>query len=657
MSNNKDQNCSEIKSDSIVELLDVFKENGKHNIKSNENNSENTDNFLSSFDRLKTNNSHQITRLPEINIFNEIKRLRKWFILGFLTLIPCFVFLGLDICILLEDVCIKIWFLFLCVTIISLPSCIIFTKTCVKILQRTRLLHNNHVYYMIKLHDEVAQLLSCIFILCFWRYWIIYSLKNHIIIYWILIVSKILSCVLTLIILRLIKNFIILELSQLFLWKPYINRIKNSIFSQYIFLLFTDYIAKGCITNTDQLTALEFSELNENLKDISIYALSRAISYVPTQKLQNVLNEQSPDNININLNTPLNIFGEQLFELLSKLLYKHQKTTNKVKFFTSRLSISGDLEFEPAKSSNDNLANINNYAENNNTLHFASFEQILMTPLVKQIMILFNSKTSISKKIFCNTFVRINKERKSLLLSIKDYENIILKLGHIFSGLMYIILFFISLYIFNINIQKLTVTWLSLFLGISFMFSSTCSSFIESVTFIFITHNYDIGDRITFINDGQSINCLVTKINLLNTVFKTWDNKWLTIPNQVLSKKLIYNDRRSNNSFVKLDFSVSPDTTIKHIDIIQEKLRQWASLEKTLTIISDSIELYFRDLINPHVLSIAIVYEQTTNFQDNSQFWKNKDCFTKELTKLSVEYNLLLKLPSQQIILNNIEQI
>jgi hypothetical protein len=210
------------------------------------------------------------------------------------------------------------------------------------------------------------------------------------------------------------------------------------------------------------------------------------------------------------------------------------------------------------------------------------------------------------------------------------------------------------MYIFNINIQKLTVTWLSLFLGISFMFSSTCSSFIESVTFIFIMHNYDIGDRVTFLNEGQSISCLVTKINLLNTIFKTWDNKWLTIPNQILSKKLIYNDRRSNNSFVKLDFSVSPETSINSIDIIQEKLQLWASLEKTLTIIPESIEICFRDLINPHVLLLAISYEQTTNFQDNSQFWKNKDYFTRELTKLSVEYNLLLRLPTQQILLNNL---
>ena len=507
---------------------------------------------------------------------------------------------------------------------------------------------------MIKLHYEIAQLLSCIFILCFWNYYIIHQLKNNNVIHWIGIVSKILSCVLTWIVLRLAKRFTVLELAEYFLWKPYISRIRNSIFSQYIFLLFTDYIANGYVSSADQLTALEFSRLNKNLKDISVYALSRAITYVPTKKLQDILNKQSPDDININSQTPSHIYGEQLFTLLSNLLYKHKSNTTKAKFFTSRISNTGELEFEPNLEKKDSLKKTNSSTDSlneiinkhTNTLPFSSFEQIMMKPLIRQIMILFESKDSISKKDFCQTFTRIHKERKSLHSSMKDYESIIWKMGHIFSGIMYIALFFISLWIFNINIQKLTVTWLSVFLGLSFMFSSTCTSFIESVTFIFIRHNYDVGDRVIFTEDNTPINCLVTKINLLDTVFKTWDNRWFSVPNQMLSKKLIYNDRRSGNSFVKLDYSVSPNTTIEKINTLQEQLRLWVLTKKSLTIISESIELSFRDLVNPNILLIAIGYEQTTNFQESSQFWKNRDSFTKELTRLSVELNIALNMSS-----------
>lgn len=62
--------------------------------------------------------------------------------------------------------------------------------------------------------------------------------------------------------------------------------LQSSILAQYILLLLTDYCSKGYCDPEDQKFALEMSKRGfENRKNISLYAVSKAMGFIPRNKL------------------------------------------------------------------------------------------------------------------------------------------------------------------------------------------------------------------------------------------------------------------------------------------------------------------------------------------------------------------------------------
>ena len=61
---------------------------------------------------------------------------------------------------------------------------------------------------------------------------------------------------------------------------------QSSILAQYILLLLTDYSIKGACNNDDQKFALEMVRQGyENKKNMSLYAVSKAMGFIPRHKL------------------------------------------------------------------------------------------------------------------------------------------------------------------------------------------------------------------------------------------------------------------------------------------------------------------------------------------------------------------------------------
>ncbi|CAM9872044.1 unnamed protein product [Phaeothamnion confervicola] len=152
----------------------------------------------------------------------------------------------------------------------------------------------------------------------------------------------------------------------------------------------------------------------------------------------------------------------------------------------------------------------------------------------------------ITRNEFVESIVNIYQQRKSLALTLKDYEAILSKLGYIISGFVLFLLMFIWLWILGQDVMSLGISWVSFLIAFSFLFGSSAQNFCESCIFIFVTRAYDVADRVMFRDDmGNEVNVIVEKVNLLSTVFRRWDSQLLYLANQGMAKREIRNQRRS----------------------------------------------------------------------------------------------------------------
>lgn len=580
--------------------------------------------------------------ISDINIKKELKIIFKYTAVSFILFIPAFIEMFIHKYYRILNISVWNWCFILSTSILTF-AVIKFLVTLFRFfLKDSKLLRYNNIFFLIRLYSNIITSLTSIVIYCTWRYYILGTIKdknNKIP----PIVLNLLACGMTFNLMKLLKNYIVLQLAHKFLWKTYLAKASTSLFSQYIYLLLVNYVKKGYITKADQLVALKFAK-NTDPDKISIYALVKIISYVPNKEIGEF------NGIAVSSNKSAKQFAITLFDMLYEKL--NTDTTNKSSNIIYNLLSQ--------KQSYKCTAKNNNYTMK---IHINSFTKIFVSSLFPEVDKFFNSKyfkkikgkndtpDSINKTNFVDTFIKLYKERKNLSLSIKDYENILHKLGNILSLLLYVVSFFICLLIFNIDIRQLAITWITIFVGLSFAFGSTASSFIESCVFIFITHVYDIGDRVEFIHENITYNAIVRHINLQQTVFRNWDEKLFTIPNNILSKKIIFNHQKSGNAFVSITFDINSTVSVDYINNITKKLQLWASNQKELTIISDSISINYRDLNNSNKLSITILYQQTNNHQDLSKYYQNKDALTKYLCEILTCDNNRYALPIQPIVI------
>ncbi len=591
-------------------------------------------------DSIPSDDFNSMGRIPDINIKKELKIICKYSILSLIIFSPAIIQLSLHNCYEILNLCVWLWCFLLSMSIITFTVIKFLITLCRYFLKDSKLLRFNNIFFLVRLHTNIVTLLTSIVLYCTWEYYIIkvvIDTENRIM----PLITKLLACVLTVNFMTLFKNYIVLQLAHKFLWKTYLTKASTSLFSQYVYLLLVNYVKKGYITSADQLVALKFAK-NTDPEKISIYALVKIISYVPNKEIGEF------DNLSIASNKSAKKFAINLFNILYERLNKD--VSNK----------SSNIIYN-LLSQKKNYKNI--VVNNHDTIKIPvdSFTKIFITPLFTEVDKFFNSKNfkkkkdeenkdSINKRNFVDTFIKLYKERKNLSLSIKDYENILHKLGHILSFFMYIITFFIWLLIFKVNVSQLAVTWITIFVGLSFAFGSSASAFIESCIFIFVTHVYDIGDRVEFTHENITYNCIVKHINLQHTIFKNWDQKIFTIPNNMLSKKVIFNHQKSGNAFITLAFDINSNVSVDYINNITKKLRLWASNQKDLTIISESICINYRTLSDSNKLTLSIYYEQSNNHQNLSLYYENKDALTKYLCEILTCDNNRYVLPMQPIV-------
>ncbi|CAM9235683.1 unnamed protein product [Discosporangium mesarthrocarpum] len=150
------------------------------------------------------------------------------------------------------------------------------------------LYYGNGFYFPVVLHKEIALVLHGILVVAFWRGsfkrdyldWERESFNKFDQVF-----TNVLESYLAYRVGLLLKDVIVLVLATTYLWKPYLERVKSTILAQYIVLLLKDYCLKGSFNPDDEEFAIQMSKQGSQLENLSLYAMSKAMDFLPRNKI------------------------------------------------------------------------------------------------------------------------------------------------------------------------------------------------------------------------------------------------------------------------------------------------------------------------------------------------------------------------------------
>ncbi|KAL3133145.1 hypothetical protein ABBQ38_007040 [Trebouxia sp. C0009 RCD-2024] len=152
--------------------------------------------------------------------------------------------------------------------------------------------------------------------------------------------------------------------------------------------------------------------------------------------------------------------------------------------------------------------------------------------------------------------IQIYKERKNLAYTLQDARGVVSKLELIMGVMMHVLFVFFYLIIFDVDVNKVWLSFSSVFLAFVFVFGNSLRNMYESVIFLFVMHPYDVGDALFISGDW----CQVEEIALQYTQVVRYDGVKIWYPNYVLCAGAVMNITRSAKRWESFKVSVDIST-------------------------------------------------------------------------------------------------
>ncbi|KAF8640037.1 hypothetical protein AX17_001279 [Amanita inopinata Kibby_2008] len=207
----------------------------------------------------------------------------------------------------------------------------------------------------------------------------------------------------------------------------------------------------------------------------------------------------------------------------------------------------------------------------------------------------------ISRSEIKTTVLKVYKERRFLSRSMRDVSQAQGTLDRIMLFFALVILFFISLSVFGVNITKSLTSVYSIFVAASFIFKRAASSAFDAIMFLFVTHPFDTGDRCVIDDE----NLVAKKVGLFATVFARSDGSETYYFNSQLFSKFITNVRRSDKTFESLLLQVAWRTPLEKLDALEKCLNDWLSTEENRWF-EPSTNITFQHIVYQRYLELSI---------------------------------------------------
>ncbi|KAI0650129.1 Mechanosensitive ion channel-domain-containing protein [Trametes meyenii] len=231
----------------------------------------------------------------------------------------------------------------------------------------------------------------------------------------------------------------------------------------------------------------------------------------------------------------------------------------------------------------------------------------------KKAFAVFDSDNNgdLSRAEIKSTLLKVYKERRFLSRSMRDVGEALKTLDHMLLFMALLILFFISLSVFGVNIENSLTSLYTIGIGASFIFKNSASNAFDAIMFLFVTHPFDTGDR-CFIDEE---NLVVKKMGLFATIFTRADGTETYYFNSQLFNKFITNVRRSDKTAENLTMQVAWQTPIEKLDQLEKALCKWLETEENRWF-QPSTSVTLQHIDYQRYLEITIGIPYNSNWQD-----------------------------------------
>lgn len=205
-------------------------------------------------------------------------------------------------------------------------------------------------------------------------------------------------------------------------------------------------------------------------------------------------------------------------------------------------------------------------------LYSSSFSGILAPQDIQKLFgtLDANKNGSVSPFEMKVALINLQKQRTQLFKSLSDHGKAVGKLDSIcFAGAIVLTCVLIPV-ILGYPLKGIA-SFVTLFLSFKFLFENTFNTILQSVIFLFVTHPFDVGDRV-FINNETMF---VHEMGLFCTTFLRFDSHLIYYPNASLINQHVVNIRRSGPMTEWIDLAVDISTPKEKLDALNARLSEF----------------------------------------------------------------------------------
>ncbi|KAI9018184.1 Mechanosensitive ion channel-domain-containing protein [Hyaloraphidium curvatum] len=227
-----------------------------------------------------------------------------------------------------------------------------------------------------------------------------------------------------------------------------------------------------------------------------------------------------------------------------------------------------------------------------------------------------------------NTRVTLSKSMKDSLAAIGKLDGLVGSIAWVITILIYAGLF--------IDISEYIAAFAAFWAGFAFAFQNTIKNIVESIIFLFMTHPFDVGDRVMIDNESY----FVKELGLMSTIFTHVDGREMYASNPQLAQKAIYNVFRSGGQTEIIDLRVALKTSTDQLKLLGQKLNEGIR-EKFMKDFHPDIEIYIIQVDwDAETMTIELWLNHRQNFQNGRQRWIRSTNFAKLLRHCVAEVGL-----------------
>ncbi|KAJ5974773.1 hypothetical protein N7481_008480 [Penicillium waksmanii] len=196
--------------------------------------------------------------------------------------------------------------------------------------------------------------------------------------------------------------------------------------------------------------------------------------------------------------------------------------------------------------------------------------------------------------------VDIGRERKSITASLKGLDSVISKLDQVVMFFVFVIVLLVFLSLISTSAAGVLTSAGSTILGLSWLFSTTATEFLQSIIFVFVKHPFDVGDRVTIYGNSGDVQIMQGHV--------------LQAPNSYLNALYILNQRRSGALAEAVPIVIKYGTSIEQIEELRRWLLEFVRSEKRD--FQSDIATELREVTENFSVTLNIVFFYKSNWQN-----------------------------------------